>query len=165
MERLWSPWRSQYIESVKSSGDAECVFCAAIDADDDATRYIVHRGKTAFIILNLYPYNNGHLLIIPNRHVASLQVLDTDERLELMNLAASGIDLLTAALGPHGYNLGANLGRVAGAGIEHHIHLHIVPRWNGDTNFMPVLAETKMISESMDATYAKLMACSPAIFG
>lgn len=165
MERLWSPWRSQYISSIKTTGDDACVFCDALVAGDDKGRYIVHRGTTAFIIMNLYPYNNGHLLIIPNRHVAQLDVLSAEERLELMDLSAMGIALLRDCMGPHGFNLGANMGRSAGAGIEDHIHLHIVPRWNGDTNFMPVLADTKMISEGMDATYARLMDARARLIG
>ena len=165
MERLWSPWRSQYISSIKDAGDGECVFCSALTAADDKGRYIVHRGETGFIIMTLYPYNNGHLLIIPNRHVANLFELGADERLDLMDLSAFGIAMLREAMGPHGINLGANMGRVAGAGIEDHIHLHIVPRWNGDTNFMPVLADTKMISEGMDTTYARLVDARARLLG
>lgn len=156
MDRLWSPWRSKYIESVKDHGPTSCVFCSALAANADDTLHVVHRGSTAFIIMNLYPYNNGHLLIVPNRHVAELSALEPAERLELMDLSAMGIALLRESIGPHGFNLGANLGRVAGAGIEDHLHLHVVPRWNGDTNFMPVLSDTKMISEEMEATYVRL---------
>ncbi len=159
MQRLWSPWRSKYIESFSQplSGE-ECVFCSAVAGNNDAERFVVERGRTAFIIMNLYPYNNGHLLIIPNRHVATMAELTSEERLELIDLTQRGIDLLTRSMGPHGFNVGANLGRAAGAGIADHLHFHVVPRWNGDTNFLPILGDTKMISEEMRITYEKLLA-------
>ena len=164
MERLWSPWRSKYIDSFKDANATDgCVFCTAIGSDNDAALHLVHRGATAFVIMNLYPYNNGHLLIVPNRHVAQLDLLSSEEHRELMDLIAFGVSLLRESLAPHGFNIGANLGRVAGAGIEDHLHFHIVPRWNGDTNFMPVLAETKMISEEMEVTYDRLIAAKTRV--
>ena len=158
MERLWSPWRSQYIESFQTPSDGQhCVFCAAHAGTDDASVYLLHRAQHSFIIMNLYPYNSGHLLIIPNRHVATLKDLREEEKAELMDMIEFGVAMLEKALAPHGHNIGANLGRAAGAGIAEHLHFHIVPRWNGDTNFMPIFSDTKVISEEMKRTYEKLM--------
>src|SRR5512146_1811614 len=158
MDKLWSPWRSKYIESFKSGSetDGECLFCRTANENKDKENYILHRSKHCYIIMNLYPYNSGHLMIVPYKHASSLGELDEDTRLDCMNTINLGCEILGKAIYPHGYNIGANVGRVAGAGIEDHVHFHIVPRWNGDTNFMPVLNEVKLISEFMDITYEKL---------
>ncbi|MBZ0203941.1 MAG: HIT domain-containing protein [Ignavibacteria bacterium] len=160
MDKLWSPWRSKYIESFKDDPKEELsgtLFTRILAENDDRKNYILHRGKKCFIIMNLYPYNSGHLMIVPYKQANDISELDSDTRLEMMELLDLGCKVLNDAIKPHGFNIGANLGRVAGAGVENHIHFHIVPRWNGDTNFMPVLNEVKVISEAMDETYDKLM--------
>ncbi len=159
MDKLWSPWRSQYIESFKDEPKEESdesLFTRILNRNKDKENYVLHRGKTCFMIMNLYPYNSGHLMIVPYTEAKDLSGLDKDTRLELMELIELGCNALNDAIKPHGFNIGANLGRVAGAGIENHIHFHIVPRWSGDTNFMPVLNDVKVISEAMDDTYEKL---------
>ena len=158
MERLFSPWRSKYIETFSHStnGKSNCVLCDAFKAQNDDEQYIVTRGKTCFVIMNRYPYNSGHLMIVPYRHVAALTELTGEESLEVMTLLKKMTNALQSISQPHGFNIGSNIGRAAGAGIDQHIHFHIVPRWNGDTNFMPILADTKMISEDMKESLAKL---------
>jgi ATP adenylyltransferase len=159
MDKLWSPWRSQYIQSFKDEPQEKLegsLFTRILNRNKDRENYILHRGKTCFIIMNLYPYNSGHLMIVPYTEAKEISELDDAVRLELMELIDIGCKTLTDAVKPHGFNIGANLGRAAGAGVEDHIHFHIVPRWNGDTNFMPVLNEVKVISEEMDETYEKL---------
>ncbi|MCU0453422.1 MAG: HIT domain-containing protein [Bacteroidetes bacterium] len=158
MERLFSPWRSQYIASFKREqkhGD-ECLFCAVEASRKDARNLVIHRGKTCLIMMNLYPYNSGHIMVVPYRHTAEISDLSPKENAEVMALLARMTRAMTKVMNPHGFNLGANLGRPAGAGLDQHIHFHLVPRWNGDTNFMPTLADTKLISEDIDRTYAKL---------
>lgn len=159
MEKLWSPWRSQYIDSInqskKSSG---CVFCESKDLDvKNPDNLLVDMGKYTYTMLNLYPYNNGHLMIIPFRHIDDFTLLNTDENLEAMQKLQTALKVLKNAFKPDGFNVGLNLGRVSGAGIADHIHFHIVPRWNGDTNFMPVLGEVKVISQDLLATKKKLL--------
>ncbi len=158
MDKLWSPWRSKYIQSFKPGNEKEdgCLFCRIQNEDKDKENYVLYRSNHCFIIMNLYPYNSGHLMIVPYKHASSLSELDEAAKLDCMNTINLGCEILGKALFPHGYNIGANIGRVAGAGIEDHVHFHIVPRWNGDTNFMPVLNEVKLISEFMDITYEKL---------
>ena len=159
MEKLWSPWRSQYIDTFKDEPKETqpgSLFTRIVNENDDRKNYLLHRGKNAFIIMNLYPYNSGHLMVVPYKEAKSIDELDADTRLEMFELIDLGIKALSDAIKPHGFNIGANLGRVAGAGIEDHIHFHIVPRWNGDTNFMPVLNDVKVISEEMGRTYDKL---------
>ncbi len=155
MKRLWAPWRMRYILSEKREG---CFFCAIAKEDKDRDNYILYRGRTGFIVLNLYPYNNGHLMIVPYKHVASTEDLDQGTLTELMLLLNRSLRLLHRVMNPQGFNIGINLGKVAGAGVEGHVHIHVVPRWEGDTNFMPVLGETKVIPELLDETYEKLMA-------
>jgi len=157
MERLWAPWRIRYIENCASKASG-CVFCEAAAAKDDADRLILSRGERTMTIMNLYPYTNGHLMIVPYRHVADLAALDDAERLEIMRAATTAVEVLREALGCDGNNLGINLGRPAGAGIDAHLHLHVVPRWNGDTNFMAVVDDTRVISEALADTYRKLRA-------
>lgn len=158
MEKLWSPWRSQYIDTFKEEKEPlpGSLFTRILAENDDRKNYLLHRGKNCFIIMNLYPYNSGHLMIVPYKEVKELTELDDETRLEMFLMLELGIKALTEVMKPHGFNIGANLGRVAGAGIEDHLHFHIVPRWNGDTNFMPVLNDVKVISEEMGRTYTKL---------
>jgi ATP adenylyltransferase len=160
MERMWSPWRSKYIASFKKpprrTKRADSLFTSALKARDDDAQLIVWRGEYCFVIMNRYPYNSGHLLVVPNRQTSSFQDLTLVELAEIMQTVQRSIRALDTAMGPQGYNFGANLGRVSGAGVDDHVHFHIVPRWNGDTNFMPVLADTKVISEDMVDTLKKL---------
>ena len=151
MERLWSPWRSHYVTG--AGGDEDCVFCAHEASDEGGTLY---RGSAAFVLLNAYPYNSGHLMVAPRRHVGEPSELSADESHELIDLTWAAIGVLNGALSPHGFNVGVNLGRVAGAGVPGHLHVHVVPRWGGDTNFMPVVGETKVLPESLEDTAAKL---------
>jgi ATP adenylyltransferase len=159
MEKLWSPWRSKYIDSFKSEEKkSECIFCEAGGKDvDDLENLVVRKNKLTFTLLNLYPYNNGHLMIVPYRHIAELAELSDEEITELMNELKSAQRALGETLKPQGFNIGANLGRSSGAGIADHLHFHIVPRWNGDTNFMPVLGEVKVISQDLKETKIKLI--------
>jgi len=153
MEHLWSPWRLAYITGGASPGG--CVFCRAL-SDPDAASLIVHRGAACFIILNLFPYNNGHLMVIPNRHIASLAAASEAELRELIDLTRVCELALTEAYAPHGLNMGINLGKPAGAGILDHVHMHVVPRWNGDTNFMSVVGQTRVLAEELPDTAARL---------
>jgi ATP adenylyltransferase len=150
MDRLWTPWRLAYVTDASKAAPA-CIFCAALEQDDQSS-LIVHRGERAFVILNKFPYNNGHLMVVPNRHVAQLGDLAAPEALALMALAQAAERALTAVFRPHGFNLGMNLGQSAGAGILDHLHLHLVPRWNGDTNFMTVFGETRVLPEELPET-------------
>jgi ATP adenylyltransferase len=159
MKLMWSPWRSQYIASFKKPSkkkNSDSIFTAARKSRDDDKNLIVWRGKSCFVIMNRYPYNSGHLMVVPNRQTSSLLDLGADEMAEIMETVQRSIRALDTVMGPQGYNFGANLGRVSGAGVDDHIHFHIVPRWTGDTNFMPVLADTKVISEDMQQTLKKL---------
>ncbi len=137
-------------------GDKGCVFCDHLEAGDDEAAHILHRGGTVFVILNAYPYNTGHLLVAPLRHVEELHDLEPDERAELMELTTRATEIIRKAMGAHGFNVGMNLGPVAGAGIPGHLHVHVVPRWGGDTNFMPVVGDTKVLPEMVADTDAKL---------
>jgi ATP adenylyltransferase len=153
MERLWAPWRMEYIES--SDDENGCVFCLAA-AGDDAERLVVHRGSHAIALLNRFPYASGHLMVAPVRHTGDYGELTDDEALELHRLASAGMGALAQVYSAQGYNVGLNLGRVAGAGIVGHVHLHVVPRWAGDTNFMPVLADVKVLPEYLQDARRKL---------
>ena len=155
-ERIWAPWRLQYVKDASKDSADECIFCAKPGEDDDEANLIIHRGERCFVILNLYPYTNGHLMVAPYEHTASLPELDTDTVAEMMALAQRSMRLLESAYQPHGYNVGFNQGRVAGAGVEHHIHMHVVPRWGGDTNFMPVLADVRVMPQTLEQTYETL---------
>lgn len=160
MERMWSPWRSKYISSfnkpTRRTRKNTSLFAAALKSGNDDRHLIVWRGKLCFVIMNRYPYNSGHLLVVPNRQTAGIQDLTVEELADIMLTIQRSIRALDAVMHPQGYNLGANLGKVGGAGVDNHIHFHIVPRWNGDTNFMPVLSDTKVISEDMKSTLKKL---------
>ena len=153
MEHLWSPWRLAYITGAHPA--TGCVFCHALD-DPEAAPLVLFRGPTCFVILNLFPYNNGHLMVIPIRHIASLTAATADERCELMELTTRAEIALTEAYAPHGLNMGINLGKPAGAGILDHVHMHVVPRWNGDTNFMTVIGRARVLPEELPDTAAKL---------
>ena len=154
MENLWAPWRMRYIE--KAEIEEGCIFCDKPEAKNDRDNLLLYRGKLSFIIMNKYPYNNGHLMIVPYRHLSELNDLSEDENTEINTLIKMSYNALKKTLRPQGFNIGANLGRIAGAGIEEHIHYHIVPRWSGDTNFMPVIGQTTVISQAMEETYNKL---------
>jgi len=159
MEKLWSPWRSEYIDSFKTGEtQIECIFCEAAGKEiDDLDNLLVRKSKLTFTLLNLYPYNNGHLMIVPYRHIGELSDLDDEESAELMQEIKLAQRALIDTLKPQGFNIGANIGRSSGAGIEDHFHFHIVPRWNGDTNFMPVIGEVKVISQDLKDTKINLM--------
>ena len=158
MKPLWAPWRLEYVQHADEIEG--CVFCRAAEGDDEQ-QLVVHRGEHAFVLLNKFPYASGHLLVAPYRHCADFGGLDADEALGVHRLAAGGLEALRAAYAPEGFNLGWNLGRVAGAGIVDHVHLHVVPRWGGDTNFMPVLADVRVIPEHLVATRRKLVDAWP----
>lgn len=153
MEQLWAPWRLEYITGEKVEG---CIFCVFPQKTNDRDNRILHRGEHAFIIMNAFPYSNGHLLIVPYRHIGDFSEVSGEESLEMMQLAQMSIRVLKEAMNPDGFNVGINQGTAAGAGIADHIHMHIVPRWNGDTNFMPVFADVKVIPEALETTYDKL---------
>jgi ATP adenylyltransferase len=157
LERLWATWRMRYIRSI-GKPSRSCTFCDIPRNEDGPENLIVHRGETCYIVLNLFPYNNGHAMVIPYRHLSRLGELTDAERLEMMKLASLLERSLTESLEPHGFNWGLNLGRVAGAGIPGHLHLHVVPRWLGDTNFMPVIGETKVLPEGIEETYRRVRA-------
>lgn len=155
MDIIWTPWRLDYILSKKQPG---CVLCQKIHADpaNDPENYVLYRGQHCFIILNLYPYNTGHLMVVPYEHLSDLTKMNKETLNDLGELTQKAVALVGAVLRPEGYNLGMNIGKVAGAGIDDHLHQHIVPRWAGDTNYMPVVAETRTIPQMLEGTYAKL---------
>ena len=155
-QRIWAPWRFAYVKDAGKHVEEECIFCAKPAERDDEANLIVHRGERCFVILNKFPYTNGHLMVAPYEHLASLPELDQDTVSELMSLAQRAMTILEEAYSPHGYNVGFNQGRVAGAGVEHHIHMHVVPRWGGDTNFMPVLADTRVMPQTLEQSFEAL---------
>jgi ATP adenylyltransferase len=155
-ERIWAPWRLEYVKDASKDSEAECIFCAKPAAGDDEGNLIVHRGERCFVILNLFPYTNGHLMVAPFDHLGSITELPAETIAEMMELAQRAMRGLEDRYAPHGYNVGFNQGRVAGAGVEHHIHMHVVPRWGGDTNFMPVLADTRVMPQSLEQSYETL---------
>ena len=154
MGTLWTPWRLAYIMGDK--GGAECVFCTAGAAQDDESVLVVHRGRRSFVVLNRYPYNNGHVMVAPTAHCGELGALDAETRAEIMDLAAVSEGVLKQAYRPEGLNLGINLGRAAGAGIVGHLHFHVVPRWNGDTNYMSVINDVRVVPERLEDSYRRL---------
>jgi len=159
LDRLWSPWRAKYIASGVDAQSDVCVFCRmAADPANDEANLIVHRGSHNFVALNLYPYITGHLLVIPYLHISSLASTPKEVTDDLMDLAKRAQVAIEEVYSPHGLNLGMNLGAAAGAGIVDHIHLHILPRWSGDTNFMTTIAEARVLPESLETTYSKLRA-------
>jgi ATP adenylyltransferase len=161
MERLWAPWRHAYVTSASAprpdaSGPQpdDCIFCVA--SEPDRAELVLVRGRVSFVVLNKFPYNNGHLMVVPNRHAPNLATLSADEQAELMRLTRHAEMALTEAYAPHGINVGINLGRSAGAGVLDHLHVHLVPRWNGDTNFMTAIGDTRVLPEDLQASAAKL---------
>jgi ATP adenylyltransferase len=155
--RIWAPWRLAYVKDAAKDEAEECIFCAAPAAADDEANLIVHRGARCFVILNKFPYTNGHLMVAPYAHLATLPEVDAEAIAELMALAQQAMVALEERYSPHGYNVGFNQGRVAGAGFEHHIHMHVVPRWGGDTNYMPVLADTRVMPQTLEQSYEALL--------
>jgi ATP adenylyltransferase len=156
MDYLWSPWRYPYIAQVHDQKQPECVFCDALARRDDAVTLIPYRGKKVFVILNRYPYTSGHVMIVPYAHVAELGLCDAETRAEMMDLAARVENVFVSTYKPDGMNLGMNLGKAAGAGVAGHLHLHALPRWFGDTNFMTVTGETRVHPEELAVTYEKI---------
>ncbi|MGI8919550.1 MAG: HIT family protein [Pyrinomonadaceae bacterium] len=158
MDRLWSPWRGEYIASVGASdSSASCVFCEIqTDPSNDQRNFVLHRARLNFVVLNIHPYSSGHLLIVPNEHAAELRAVSKETSDELMDLTKRAEAAIRGAYQPDGINVGMNLGRAAGAGIAGHIHVHMLPRWNGDTNFMTTVGETRVLPEDLSTTYCKL---------
>ena len=153
MKNLWAPWRKEFILGKKEKG---CIFCKRLRQKKDKENLILFRGKNSFVILNRFPYNSGHLMVSPKRHIGKLEQLRKDELFELVFLCQKAVKIIKEVLKPDGLNLGMNLERSSGAGIADHLHIHIVPRWDGDTNFMPVLTDTKLISLSLEDVYRQL---------
>ena len=156
MKKLWAPWRMEYL---RSTGEKECPFCIGDDAAEDRSRLVLFRGEHSFVIMNRYPYSNGHLMVAPYRHLADPAGLAPEEALEMHRLTVACQTTLRSCCGAQGFNLGMNIGEAAGAGIAEHIHQHIVPRWCGDTNFMPIFADVRVIPEHLDETWLQLSEC------
>lgn len=150
---LWAPWRIKY---VTESDNMKCIFCEKQNSNEDEKNYILHRGKKVFAMLNIYPYNNGHIMIAPYRHTGEISELLDEELSEMMDMVKVFVDKIKKEMNAHGFNIGMNIGKIAGAGFDEHIHIHIVPRWAGDTNFMPVIGEQKVIPESLESVYRRL---------
>jgi len=160
MDYLWSPWRMEYIENPKDKNG--CVFCNAQAMEDGAENLIAYRGQFSFVILNRYPYTSGHLMAIPYQHSSTLKDLDAETRAEIMELTSRCTTVLTSIYQPQGFNVGINMGAAAGAGVEEHVHIHIVPRWSGDTNFMSSVGETRVLPEALEDTYKRVKAAFEA---
>jgi ATP adenylyltransferase len=154
--RICAPWRLPYVKDAAKDIEEECIFCTKPAESDDEANFIVHRGPLCFVILNTFPYTNGHLMVAPFEHTPALQDLDAEVVAEMMALAQSAMRRLEDVYSPHGYNVGFNQGRIAGAGFEGHIHMHVVPRWGGDTNFMPVLGDTRVMPQTLEQSYEAL---------
>jgi len=153
LERIWAPWRIGYVAGERPDG---CVFCKKIQSDEDRKNLVLHRGEHGAILLNTYPYNSGHLMVVPNAHVGELTDLSSEAGCELWDLTDLAVRTLKKALYPQGINLGMNLGQAAGAGIGDHIHMHVVPRWSGDTNYMTTVAQTRVVPQSLEDSYDQL---------
>ena len=151
-DNLWAPWRMDYIRSPKPV-ESKCIFCEKSNSTEDDENLIVHRGKNSFILLNLYPYNNGHVMVSPFDHQSEFHLLNKDTQIEMMNFSSHLMKIMKDEMNAEGFNFGANFGAVAGAGIKEHVHLHIVPRWEGDTNFMPVIGHTKVQVDGLKETH------------
>ena len=153
MDRLWAPWRIEYIKAEKEEG---CIFCNKSNSSNDRESLILYRGNLCFVIINLYPYNNGHLMVVPYKHESDTLKIDMKTKLEILTLADKSIEILREQMNPNGFNFGANIGEAGGAGIVDHLHYHLVPRWSGDTNFMPIIGETKIVVQSLKEIYDNL---------
>jgi ATP adenylyltransferase len=156
MDRLWAPWRMNYIRQANEVEDEECFICKAIEHTSDRNNLVVAEFSHVIILLNKYPYNNGHIMIAPKKHLSNIKDMDNEIKLELMNCISISTNILEQVLNAEGFNIGINMGRVAGAGVPDHLHIHIVPRWNGDTNYMPIISDTKIISQSIEEAYTIL---------
>ena len=153
MEHIWAPWRIRYIQMEKPEG---CILCEKLGEKDDVKNFILYRGNQNFVMMNCYPYNPGHLMVAPYRHVAGIDLLTEDERNEHFEIVSRCVKLLREVFNPGGFNIGVNMGKVAGAGIDEHVHTHIVPRWQGDTNFIPVMADVRVVPQALSETYEQL---------
>ncbi|MBI5191683.1 MAG: HIT domain-containing protein [Nitrospirae bacterium] len=162
MKRLWAPWRLEYILAKKEGG---CVFCAAVDEDDDAKNYILHRAERCFVIMNIYPYNNGHMMVIPYEHVEDLESLPDETLAEMTVMTKHCCTVMRDAMNPHGFNIGANVGDAAGAGIKEHLHFHIVPRWHGDTNYMAVIDDCRVMPQHLRESFDQMKPGFAKLFG
>ena len=166
MQRIWSPWRSQHLDSLRlpadEAGNDRTLFTRLAASDRDEENLVVYRGDHVFVVMNLYPYTNGHVLIVPYRQVESYSDLKPEERIEMGEVLDRCLGWLQTALDPDGFNVGMNIGKAGGAGIPEHLHMHVVPRWNGDTNFMPTVADIKVVPESIRTTYRKLKQAAQA---
>ena len=156
MNKLWAPWRMKYVSNTNKKG---CIFCKAFKERKDSANFVILRSGYCFAILNIYPYNNGHTMIVPNRHIKNIEELSKDEAADLFETTVKIKGIIEDTLHPEGFNVGINIGKVSGAGIDSHLHIHIVPRWNGDTNFMPVISNTKVISQSLKDLYKSFKKC------
>lgn len=156
MDHLWSPWRMKYIQ--KHEHIPGCIFCTALDLPDGPGNLILARGAAAFVMLNRYPYASGHLMVVPFEHESTFELLEPTVRAEIIELLARAMGVLRAVYNPEGFNVGANIGAAAGAGVAEHVHFHVVPRWGGDVNFMTALAQTRVLPEALEDTYARLLA-------
>ena len=154
-ENLWAPWRMDYIRVPKPNGN-ECIFCEKSKSDEDDENLIIYRGEHSFILLNLFPYNNGHVMVVPYEHNAEFHTLDKSTQLEMIQLSSKMMEIMKSEMNVEGFNFGANFGSVAGAGIKEHLHFHLVPRWIGDTNFMPVMGHTKVMMDGLKETWKQL---------
>ena len=156
MSNMWAPWRMEFIEDLRNKPDG-CIFCKLQEQGDDRERLVLTRTPHAYVVMNKYPYNSGHLLIVPNSHKERLTDLSAEEQSELMRLMGNAVDILMEALNAEGANGGVNIGRAGGAGLTDHVHMHVVPRWSGDTNFMPIMSDTRSMPEYLEQTYDKLV--------
>lgn len=154
VKHLWATWRAKYVTS--KNKDSCCVFCDKIKSSNDEKTHLLYRGENCFVALNIYPYNTGHIMIIPYKHINDILLLSNDESREMMNLLKYFTKILKKVMSPEGFNIGFNIGKAAGAGIADHIHLHLLPRWSGDTNFMSTIANVRVIPENLDSTYKKI---------
>jgi len=155
MQKMWAPWRMEYIKNAEKINE-NCIFCSFPKQQEDRKNLIAYRSDLCFVIMNKYPYNNGHLMVVPYEHHCDLRDLNDDVLLDIQKVMKLCLTALENSMGPHGFNVGLNLGRTAGAGIDQHVHYHIVPRWDGDTNYMPIIGDTKVVSESLDASWLKI---------
>ncbi len=155
MKQIWAPWRLEFILGEKEEG---CIFCRKPEETADEKNLILHRGKHNFVMLNLYPYTNGHLMVVPYHHTSDIEALEPDEMDDNGRLVQASVKILRKHMSPEGFNIGLNLGKAAGAGIDQHVHTHIVPRWNGDTNFMPVLSDVRLLPQHIRETWSLLAA-------